>query len=120
MKAYCSEHTCERNDDNHKANSTWIAATFLHLVKANNQVTIDVIVVELFKQYGITCCNTRLYRARNKALELLGQDHKTGFLKMFRYMHAILYSNPGSIVDLDRKYIGDGQHPYFRRFFCHV
>ncbi|KAH9802199.1 SWIM-type domain-containing protein [Citrus sinensis] len=36
------------------------------------------------RRYGITCCNQRLYRARNKALELLGQDHKASYTKLFR------------------------------------
>lgn len=109
VKTYFSEHTCERNNDNNEANSTWIAATFLHLVRVNNQVTIDVIAAELFKQYGITCSSTRLYRAKNKALELLRQDHKASFSKLSRYMHAILDSNPGSTVDLDRNYLSGGQ-----------
>lgn len=41
VKTYNYEHTCERNKDNHKANSSRIVVTFIYLVKANNQVAID-------------------------------------------------------------------------------
>ncbi|KAH9769615.1 SWIM-type domain-containing protein [Citrus sinensis] len=48
------------------------------------QLPIDVLGLELFRNYRIKCCNQRLYRAKNKALELLGQDHKASFTKLFR------------------------------------
>ncbi|KAK9195307.1 hypothetical protein WN943_003427 [Citrus x changshan-huyou] len=61
-----------------------IVAAFLHLFRGNTQLPIDVLGVELFRNYGIKCCNQRLYKAKNKALELLGQDHKASFTKLFR------------------------------------
>ena len=72
---------------------------------------------ELFRKYGITCCNQRLYRAKNKALEFLGQDHKASYTKLFRYMHAIIASNPGSTVSLDKDWMGGGVSPHFKIFF---
>ncbi|XP_052289972.1 uncharacterized protein LOC127899872 [Citrus sinensis] len=84
IKTYMLEHTCERNNENYEANSTWIAATYLRLFRSNTQLPIDVLGSELFRNYGIKCCNQRLYRAKNKALELLGQDHKASFTKLFR------------------------------------
>ena len=74
IKTFRPEHICARGNDNYKANSTWIAATFLHLFRANPQLNIEVIASELFRRFGIKCSNQRLYRAKNKALELLGQD----------------------------------------------
>ena len=106
ITTYCSEHTCARNSENYEATSTWIVISFLHLFRANTQLPIDVIASELFRRYGITCCNQRLYWARNKALELLGQDHKASYTKLFRYMHAILSSNPRSTVSLDEDWLG--------------
>ncbi|KAH9778368.1 SWIM-type domain-containing protein [Citrus sinensis] len=117
IKTHLPEHTCERNIENYEANSTWIAATFLHLFRANTEVPIDVLGSELFRNYGIKCCNQRLYRAKNKALELLGQDHKASFTKLFRYMHAILASNPGSTVSLEKDWLGGGVNPHFKIFF---
>ncbi|KAH9723243.1 mutator transposase mudra protein [Citrus sinensis] len=59
----------------------------------------------------------RLYRAKNKALEFLGQDHKASYTKLFRYMHAIIASNPGSTVSLDKDWMGGGVSPHFKIFF---
>ncbi|KAH9699344.1 SWIM-type domain-containing protein [Citrus sinensis] len=98
IKTFRLEHICARGTDNYEANSTWIAATFLHLFRANPY-------------------NQRLYRAKNKALELLGQDHKASYTKLYRYMHSILISNPGSTVTIDIDWLGGGQNPHFKRFF---
>ncbi|KAH9648644.1 SWIM-type domain-containing protein [Citrus sinensis] len=117
IKTFQPKHICARGNDNYEANSTWIAATFLHLFRANPQLNIEVIISELLRRFGIKCSNQRLYRAKNKALELLGQDHKANYTKLYRYMHAILISNPGSTVTIDRDWLGGGQNPHFQRFF---
>ena len=66
IKTHMPEHICERNNENYEATSTWIVATFLHLFRGNTQLPIDVLGSELFRNYGIKCCNQRLYRAKNK------------------------------------------------------
>lgn len=103
------KHTCERNSENCEANSTWITAIYLHLFRANTQLLIDVLRLELLKNYRIKCCKQRLYRAKNKALKLFSQDHKASFIKLFRYMHAILAS-------LVKVWLGGGVNPYFNKF----
>ncbi|KAK9232954.1 hypothetical protein WN943_023203 [Citrus x changshan-huyou] len=80
-------------------------------LRANTQLPIDVITSEPFRRYGITCCNQRLFRARNKALELLRQDHKASHNKLLRYMRAILASNSGSTVSLDGDWLRGGVDP---------
>ncbi|XP_052291029.1 uncharacterized protein LOC102621645 [Citrus sinensis] len=96
IKTFRPEHICARGSDNYEANSTWIAATFLHLFRANPQLNIEVIASELLRRFGIKCSNQRLYRAKNKALELLGQDHKASYTKLYREMDR------GSIMKKDR------------------
>lgn len=85
IKTFLPEHIYPRGKDNYEANSTWIAATFLHLFRANPQLNIEVMANELFKRFGIRCNNQWLYRAKNKALEMLGQDHKANYTKLYRY-----------------------------------
>ncbi|KAH9670098.1 mutator transposase mudra protein [Citrus sinensis] len=92
-------------------------ATYLHPFKANPEIKIFVIAAALMQRYGIECNNQRLYRAKRKALELLGEDHKTSYSKLFRYMHALLNSNPGSTVSIERDWIGGAEFPKFKRFF---
>ncbi|XP_052288575.1 uncharacterized protein LOC107177123 [Citrus sinensis] len=117
IKTHCPDHTCPRVDDNFEASSNWIAATYLHLFKANPDIKISVIAAGLMQKYGIECNNQRLYRAKRKAFELLGQDHKASYSKLFRYMHALLNSNPGSTVSLERDWFGGAEFPIFKRFF---
>lgn len=65
-------------------------------------MNIKVIANELFKKFDIRCNNQRLYKAKNKALEILGQDYKVDYTKLYRYMHAILNFNFGSIITINR------------------
>lgn len=119
-KTFQLEHTCTRNNDNHEANSNWIAVTFIHLVQVNNQITIDIIAAKFFRQYRIKYYNIKLYRAKNKALELLGEDYKASCNKLFRFRHAIVNSNLESTVTLDKDWLGGGQCPHFKRFCCDI
>lgn len=96
IKTHFPEYTYERSNENYEANSTWIVAIYLYLFRVNTELLIDVFGLELFKNYGIKCCKQRLYRAKKKALELLNQDRKASFTKLFRYMLVILASIPGS------------------------
>ncbi|KAH9781138.1 SWIM-type domain-containing protein [Citrus sinensis] len=117
IKTHCPDHTCPRVDDNFEASLNWIEATYLHLFKANPDIKISVIAAGLMQKYGIECNNQRLYGAKRKAFELLGQDHKASYSKLFRYMHALLNSNPGSTVSLERDWFGGAEFLIFKRFF---
>lgn len=57
---------------------------------ANSQINFDVLSVELHKSYTIICYRIILFKVKNKALELLGQDYKENYSKIFWYMHANL------------------------------
>lgn len=59
----------------------------------------------------------RLYRAKAKALELLGVDYKSSYTKLSRYMDAIIRTNPGSVVDLQYEWVGNFFRPNFKKFF---
>ncbi|XP_052289098.1 uncharacterized protein LOC112497627 [Citrus sinensis] len=118
IKTLCDVHTCGGiDDDNREATSTWIAATYLHIFKSTPEVSVKLIAAELLKKYGIECSVHRLYRAKQKALELLGQDHKKSYSKLSRYQQALIKYNPGSTVAIERELNGDTAHPVFKRFF---
>ena len=53
-------------------------------------------------------------------MELLGQDHKKSYSKLFRYMHALLETNPGSTVCLERDWLCGVANPVFKRFFMFI
>lgn len=113
IKTRCSKHTCARNNKKYEATSMW---TFLYLFRSNTQLLIDAIISELFRRYGMTWCNQRLYQARNKPLELLGHDHKVNYQKLFTYIHVILTSNLGSTI-IRQGLVRGGVNPHFKTFF---
>ena len=53
-------------------------------------------------------------------MELLGQDHKKSYSKLFRYMHALLETTPGSTVSLERHWLGGAANLIFKRFFMFI
>ncbi|KAH9783138.1 SWIM-type domain-containing protein [Citrus sinensis] len=53
IKTHCPDHTCPRVGDNFEASSNWIAATYLHLFKANPDIKISVIAASLMQKHGI-------------------------------------------------------------------
>ena len=55
--------------------------------------------------------------AKKKALELLSQDHKASYRKLFRYMHALLNSNFGYTISLEKDWFGSVEFSTFKRFF---
>ncbi|KAH9681659.1 SWIM-type domain-containing protein [Citrus sinensis] len=121
LKTYCPEHTCARDDvNNREASPAWIAAQYLHVFKATPDISVKVIAADMFKKYGFECSLHMLYRAKNKAMELLGQDHEKSYSKLFRYMHALLETNLGSTVSLERDWLGGAANPVFKRFFMFI
>ena len=121
LKTYCSEHTCAMDDvDNREASAAWIAAQYLHVFKATPDISVKVIAADMFRKYGIECSVHRLYRAKNKAMDLLGQDYKKSYSKHFRYMHALLEINRGSTFSLERDWLGGAANNVFKRFFMFI
>ena len=59
----------------------------------------------------------RLYRAKHKALDTLGQDYKKSYNKMSRYQQALLKYNPRSTVAIEMEFNGDAIQLIFKRFF---
>ncbi|KAJ4717285.1 MuDR family transposase [Melia azedarach] len=117
IKTFNQIHSCNRICDNWEANSIWIAAQFLHLFQANPNVDIKVIASELLRKYKVACQPLKLYKARQKALELLGADHKASYTKLDRYGAAINQTNRGSIVHLQYEWKLGNSNPTFKRFF---
>ena len=70
------------------------------------------------QSYRIECNNQMLYKAKMKALKLLGEDHKTSYSKLFRYMHALLNFNPNSIISLERIGLVVLNFPHLRGSSC--
>lgn len=117
IKTLKTEHICPRIIDNYEATSDWIAAHFLHLFKENPELSIKILAGELMRKYKVECHLMRLYRAKYKALKLLGVDQKSSFTKLSRYEATIMKTNPGSVIDLQSQWVPHLSTPNLKRFF---
>lgn len=117
IETFRTEHIYVRGNGSCKANSTWIPIIILHLFRANPQLNIEIIPSELFRRFCIKYNNHQFRRTKNKALELLRQNHKANYTKLYRYMNAILNSNLVSTIIVNRNWLGGGQNYHFKRFF---
>lgn len=120
IKTYYSEHICPRVDNNYKSTSDQIAATYLHLFNAIPNIKISVLATTLTKRYGIECNNKRLYMAKRKALELICEDSKTSYSKLFKYAHALLNSNHVSTVCLERDWLSSASISHIQEVFFYI
>lgn len=65
----------------------------------------------------MTCAPIRLYRARLKALDLYGADHKASYSKLDRYTATVNQTNLGSTIDLHITWALGDLISTFKRFF---
>ncbi|KAK3189032.1 hypothetical protein Dsin_028593 [Dipteronia sinensis] len=79
IKSYNGEHTCRKLTKNEEANATWIANRYGSLIRSNPDMKISLLETNLRQKYGLVVSTWKLYRAKQKALESAGEDHKASF-----------------------------------------
>ncbi|KAK3221868.1 hypothetical protein Dsin_008893 [Dipteronia sinensis] len=117
IKSYSGEHTCQKLTKNEEANATWIANRYGYLIRSNPDMKISLLATDLRQKYGLVVSTWKLYRAKQKALESAGEDHKASFKKLYKYDNIVRITNPGSIAleKVQRPALGAPAH--FQRFF---
>ncbi|KAK3227190.1 hypothetical protein Dsin_007052 [Dipteronia sinensis] len=117
IKSYNGEHTCRKLTKNEEANATWIANRYGSLIRSNPDMKISLLETNLRHKYGLVVSTWKLYRAKQKAFESAGEDHKASFKKLYNYGNIVRITNSGSIalVKVQRPALGAPAH--FQRFF---
>ncbi|TXG71206.1 hypothetical protein EZV62_006141 [Acer yangbiense] len=85
VKTYKSEHTCHRIYKSKDARSKWIAEKFQALMKGNPGIQASVISDLLRDQFNVVVDTQRLYKAKNRALEVLLKEHEGCFQHLRAY-----------------------------------
>ncbi|KAK3218767.1 hypothetical protein Dsin_012737, partial [Dipteronia sinensis] len=83
IKIYNREHACQKINKNVEANSGWIAKRYGHLIRSNPDINISVLATDLREKFGLAIPTWTLYRAKRKALESSGEDHKATYKKLY-------------------------------------
>ena len=115
VKTYHGQHTCIRESNNREADMNWLAKNVVEKLKEMPNMTADELILWATKKLGVTVPYMRMYRARLKAIDLLGGDPDEAYRLMPRYVQMINRTNPQSIVELECDYIE--RPPLFKRLF---
>lgn len=89
-------HNCHRSYQSMEAKAKWIAEKFERLIKSNPNVKVSVLKELLHERYKVNVKEHRLYGAKNRALQVLQEEHGHCFKIMRTYGNMILLTNPGS------------------------
>lgn len=70
--------------------STWITGKFLEAIRIYPSYKISTLVQELLKQCGIEeKSKQKLYKAKRKALNIVGGDHAASYKLLNKYAHML-------------------------------
>ncbi|KAK2663285.1 hypothetical protein Ddye_001859 [Dipteronia dyeriana] len=100
LKTLSDQHDCHRVYNNKEAKVKWIASKFEKLVKSNPIIDVKVIGDLLRESFKVSVDIHRLYRAKNRALKELSNDHAQCFGYLMRYAYMLNQSNPGVAIHI--------------------
>ncbi|TXG65182.1 hypothetical protein EZV62_006457 [Acer yangbiense] len=91
IKIYNGEHSCQKINKNVEANSGWIAKKYGPLIRSNPDIKISVLATDLREKFGLAILTWTLYRAKRKALESSGEDHKAAYKKLYKTLPILTF-----------------------------
>ncbi|KAK1554438.1 hypothetical protein Q3G72_012147 [Acer saccharum] len=94
VKTYNSKHECHRVYRSEEARSKWIASKFETIVKNNPNIKCGVIADMLREQFNVIVDAQRLYKAKKRALIVLGREHSECFSHLRRYAFMVQQCDP--------------------------
>ncbi|KAG8377614.1 hypothetical protein BUALT_Bualt08G0051300 [Buddleja alternifolia] len=90
IKSYNANHTCDPFGDGCKeASATWIANKMKDDFESNPLTDVNTLGMNLKKRHGVSVSSWKLYRARQKAMDLVSGDHKESYAKIPNYIAAL-------------------------------
>lgn len=92
------EHTCLQVNTNKDVASTWIGTEFGDLIRANEDIKVDVMREMVRQKTGLEFPAYIQYRAKKFALKQGKEEYTRSFSRLHRYGYAIRARDPGSAV----------------------
>ena len=115
VKTYHGKHTCVRQVNNKEADQNWLAVHVMDKLKEHPNFDAHELIKWATEKLGVTVPYMRMYRARLKAIDILGGDPEEAFKLMPKYAEMVRRTNPNSLVELERDMIE--RPPLFKRIF---
>ena len=117
IKSYEKEHKCVRKIDQRQADSNWLSTKFQEQLKEHPGQSAKKLELWINKKLGVKVPYMRVWRAREKAIEILGGNPEEAFKLAPKYREMLLRRNPGSSIVLESTPAIE-RPPLFKRFFC--
>jgi hypothetical protein len=91
-------HTCARKYKNHLITLNWIAEWSMDSFRDQSNMFIDVLNKKVKKKWNVDIHHSSLYRARNKAQDVLYRKLSEQYYHLWDYCSTIKSTNVGSCV----------------------
>ena len=117
VRNYYGKHRCVRKVDNRQADSNWLASKILDELREHPNTSAKKLEIWASTKLGVKVPYMRMFRARIKAIEILGGNPEEAFRLSPKYREMLLRTNPQSVVVLESTPQIE-RPPLFKRFFC--
>ncbi|KAL3529566.1 hypothetical protein ACH5RR_008888 [Cinchona calisaya] len=98
VKTCIPDHTCVMSE-NIIATAKWMANKIVDILRADTNVSTNVLRNELTK-YGSSPSDMQLYRAKQKAMDIIDGSHAEGYSLLPKYYIMLMNTIPGSIAKI--------------------
>ncbi|KAL5770339.1 hypothetical protein ACOSP7_014493 [Xanthoceras sorbifolium] len=85
IKTLTNRHCCMKVHKNQEANAVWVARRFKVLIEENSEINIQFLGKEIHRIYGLTLPKYTLYRAKNRVLNVIDDEHQRSYNKLYIY-----------------------------------
>ena len=102
VKTLHDEHTCIRplRNENLNSNTKWIVEKLRGKLRADPDMSYELMQHELMGKWGVEVPVWQLYRAKCKARDENMGMHCESFQKLKKYVHYLQTYNPGTVVKI--------------------
>lgn len=115
IKTCTPDHTCQACTKI-APSAAWMAEKIKSIVKSDPNVTNEVLRNDLVK-YGINPTDMQLWRAKQKAKEMVDGNHAESYKMLPKYCLIVMRTNPGSIAKIHFHMSLGATVPSIKRFF---
>lgn len=107
IKKIDEDHCCGRTYDNKLATSTWISKKYTAKLNDTPNWQVGCMKKEVRREWMINASDLQIYRARQKAQELIQGNFQEQYLRLRDYCGMIMKTNPGSkaILQVEKPWV---------------
>ncbi|KAK0582394.1 hypothetical protein LWI29_025116 [Acer saccharum] len=118
LKTLNDNHTCHRIQKNRLANACWLSKRYTKALKPGGNFNFGDFMGKVRKDYILAPSRSQVYRAKNKAGEIIQGNLYAQYGKLRDYAEELKRSNPGSTVVINTELGANEEHIFKRIYIC--